>query len=214
MKRHLILACCSLLVLLPSISLAQITFEGCRDFRGLPVASIANPTINDIALATVAPNGMPVILYNPRVVPWFSPQTRRFFYAHECAHHALGHLARSYPLTREQEADCWGINALAAHNLLSNQDIAIIQNDIAKLGGGDWTHLPGPARAINLRACLQLAGSEESQEESQEDSWDKCYGRCEKRFDHCTDRCESAHNWSRCYDACQRTFDRCTDRCK
>ena len=37
-------------------------------------------------------------------------------------------------------------------------NVAVVESDLARLGPGDWTHLPGPRRAINLRQCLQNAG--------------------------------------------------------
>jgi hypothetical protein len=36
-----------------------------------------------------------------------------------------------------------------------DDEITVIQQDIARAGRGDWTHLPGGARAIILRRCLQ-----------------------------------------------------------
>ena len=34
---------------------AQVTFDGCRDIRGIPVASISDYSINDVAIASLAP---------------------------------------------------------------------------------------------------------------------------------------------------------------
>jgi len=141
-------------VLMPGLVFAQVTLDGCVDFRGQPVASVMNPSVQDVAMATIAPNGAPVIIYNPSILSWVSPPTRLFFYAHECAHHVLGHGVRGHPLTREQEADCWGIRELVSQGLLSDHDVSMVQQDIARFRQGDWTHLPGPTRAINLRACL------------------------------------------------------------
>src|SRR5271155_5965075 len=99
---------------------AQIVFEGCRDAAGRPVASVANYSIPDVAQAAMLPNGAPVIFYNPRVLLWMHSQTRVFFYAHECGHHALGQvISGSGPsVTDEQEADCWGIRTLRAKSLV------------------------------------------------------------------------------------------------
>jgi hypothetical protein len=134
---------------------AQITFDGCNDIRGVPVASISDYSINDVAIASLAPDGTPIIQYNPNVLVWLTQQTRLFFYAHECGHHAHGHtFGTVHPLAREQDADCFAINALVEGNLVNENDIAIIQDEIARVGKGDWTHLPGPQRAINLRRCL------------------------------------------------------------
>jgi hypothetical protein len=140
---------------------AQVTYEGCRDVRGIPVASMVNFGLNDVAMANLAPNGAPVIQYNPNVLAWLAPQTRLFFYAHECAHHARGHAFGSvHPLSQEQDADCTGIRFLVEGGYLSEDDVGVIQADLSRAGRGDWTHLPGPQRAINLRSCLgRSAGS-------------------------------------------------------
>ena len=144
-------------LILPVEALSQITFGGCTDVGGVPVASIRDDTLNDVAKASFY-NGRPVIQYNPRVLAWVSPQTRLFFYGHECGHHKLGHLLQGLRLGQEQEADCFGIVVLVRNGMLSETDIRYIQRDLAQAGAGDWTHLPGPQRAINLRACLQQAG--------------------------------------------------------
>ncbi len=126
----------------------------CNDIRGIQVTSIPDETINDIAIANLAQDGSPVIYYRPSGLISASPPTQLFFYAHECGHHALGHnIGLSFPLTREQEADCFAIRTLVKMNLVSDDDINAIQKDINHFKG-DWTHLPGPERAINLRACL------------------------------------------------------------
>lgn len=132
---------------------AQITYEGCRDMYGMPVASIMNAGINDVAIATVQ-SGRPVIFYNPNVLMQLPPIVRRFFYAHECGHHRLGHLLRGpASVHMEQEADCWGAHALRAQGV-SPAEFNVIAQAMSRLGPGDWTHLPGPNRAINLGRCL------------------------------------------------------------
>ncbi len=133
-----------------------ITYDGCLDIRGVRVASVADSTVLDVAKAGLTREGAPIILYNPQVLAFFRPQTRLFWYAHECGHHALGHAFVGNPLSREQEADCFGIRALFEAGLLGPADLAVIQDDLARVGPGDWTHLPGPQRAVNLEACLRL----------------------------------------------------------
>jgi len=148
------------------IQAQQITYDGCHDINGVPVASVRNSAIQDIATASLL-NGNPVIYYNPSVLASVRPATRLFFYAHECGHHAIGHVLSGLRLGQEQEADCWGIIQLKKLNLVTDGDIATIQRDIAAFGRGDWTHLPGPQRAINLRACLNGDdGDEDSSEEN------------------------------------------------
>jgi hypothetical protein len=140
---------------IPRASIAQISFDGCADFRGVPVASVLNPGLADVAAASWAPNGAPLIQYNPNVLVRLAPQTRTFFYAHECAHHALAHGVRNIPFQQEQEADCWAIQTLVARGILDrDRDVALIQSDLS-LSSGDWTHVAGPQRAFNLAACLR-----------------------------------------------------------
>jgi hypothetical protein len=152
--------------LLGSLNLmGQATFEGCRDINGVPVPSVPNAGLQDVAQATIL-NGRAIIYFNPAVLAWTRPQTRLFFYAHECGHHALGHVMSGLRLGQEQEADCWGISRLRELGLLSDRDVTLVQGDIARFGRGDWTHLPGRQRAINLRKCL----SDNSDSDDGEDS--------------------------------------------
>jgi hypothetical protein len=136
---------------------AQVSFEGCV-VKGIAVASVQNDSLNDIAMATFmrTPNGMaPVIVYNSLVVASASPSTRVFFYAHECAHHVLGHALQGLRLGQEQQADCWSIRMLVSMRIFEDAQISEVESDLARFGKADWTHLPGPQRAINLRRCLQ-----------------------------------------------------------
>ena len=129
-----------------------VAFEGCTDpMNGQPIPSVASTAIGDIAMAIRNPR--PLIVYNPRVSNSVSPQTRVFFYWHECAHHQLGHtLGSGHPRMNEQMADCWAIRALAPG--MSPYDFQVIQRDIAMAGRGDATHDPGPIRAQKLAQCL------------------------------------------------------------
>jgi len=151
--RSALLSACVIMIARSNLT-AQVTFDGCVDFRGISVASVRNDAINDVAVAGNAPNGAPIIQYNTRVLASLQPQTRLFFYAHECAHHALAHSVRNVPFTQEQEADCWAVRTLTERGDLDDDDVSVVQSDISRAGQGDWTHLPGPQRAINLRRCL------------------------------------------------------------
>lgn len=136
---------------------AQVTYEGCRDFRGAPVASIRDDSIKDVAIARIE-NGHAVIRYNPLVLAQMSEPTRRFFYVHECAHHALQHTVQNPTLNNERAADCWAINTMKNQLGLSRRELELIQEDITRNGRGDWTHLPGPERAIDIENCLEKHG--------------------------------------------------------
>ena len=195
-------------------AVGQISYEGCVDYRGIPVASIANMQIQDVAIATNAPNGAPIIVYNPGSLSWLAAATRLFFYAHECAHHVLGHGVSGHPLSKEQEADCWGIKELVNRDAISGSDLTEIQNDIARFARADWTHLAGPQRAINLSACLGHQQENSTEDEDDDAAWEACYDKCSATEDSCTSRCPDGAAWEACYDRCERRFDACTNRCK
>ncbi len=145
--------------LISFFAFACSTVAQCVDARGIPVTLVRNDRLNDVAMASLGPRGEPIVQYNPRVLSMMALQTQRFFYMHECGHHALGHVLRRIPMGIEQEADCFGIVTLVRNGEFSDSDIQIVQGDLARAGRGDWTHLPGPQRAINLRACLAAAGT-------------------------------------------------------
>lgn len=133
----------------------QVTYDGCLDIRGIPVASVLDYSINDVAVASLAWDGSPIVRYNPRVLSWFRSETQLFWYGHECGHHALGHaFGTAHLFAVEQQADCFAVRELLRVGAISHRDLRGIQGDLAKLARGDWTHLPGPVRAINLERCL------------------------------------------------------------
>ncbi len=180
--------------------------------RGQPVASILDYSINDVAVARIE-FGQAVIRYNPRVLTQMSEATRHFFYVHECAHHVLGHTIRRPSLSSEREADCWAINTMREDMGLSTYALRAIQNDFARLGRGDWTHLPGPMRAIDLEACLETFHDDTedyNESEADIDACEECMDKCEEAWERCFDRCDS----DSCFDRCDRVADRCMDRCE
>lgn len=140
---------------------AQVSFDGCIDFRGQSVASILDYSINDVAIARIE-RGQAVIRYNPNVLAQMSEATRQFFYVHECAHHALQHTVQRPSLSSERQADCWAIRTMKDNMGLSLNSLRAIQNDITRQGRGDWTHLPGPYRSVDIENCLdQVTDSQE-----------------------------------------------------
>ena len=132
-------------------ALAQVTYDGCYDINGVPVASVP-AAVNNVAVATIY-NGHPVIFYNPQVLSWFHPITREFWYFHECGHHALGHAFGNNPLSREKKADCWAIQSMRSLGRLDQHRMNLIQQDISQLPGDGWVYLPGPQRAISFEFC-------------------------------------------------------------
>lgn len=136
-------------------AVAQVTYEGCIDFRGMPVASVMDNSINDVAVAHIS-NGQPLIRYSTQVLAMLSAPTRRFFYVHECAHHALAHTAAAPSLQNERQADCWAARTMRSQLGFSNSDLQAVSADIARVGRADWTHLPGPYRVIDINACFNV----------------------------------------------------------
>lgn len=149
---------CRIFLLLAALALPEVAsaqwWGGCRDVLGTPVFDYPNYNLADIAMATIA-GGQPVILYNPQWVLSVSPETRRFFYFHECGHHALGQVisGQNIPYASEQAADCWAARTLVRSGEFSRESLRTVQREVS-LSPGDWTHLPGPQRALNLIACL------------------------------------------------------------
>jgi hypothetical protein len=140
-----------LLVLLVSGAAGQSI--ACFDVRGTPV-TLVKTQIPDIGQAAIY-QGRPVILFNALFARRLPSAVVTFFLYHECAHHALGHtLGAGMPLTREQAADCWAVRKLFEIGQFDDESVETVQATIARLGRADWTHLPGPMRAINLRRCL------------------------------------------------------------
>ncbi len=150
---------------LPSMLTARmsnqaLSYSGCVDFRGQAVGILSDRSIPDVARAFVEPeSGLSLVAVNPDVMGWLKPETRLFFFVHECGHHVMGHtVGRSSPQVMEQEADCWAVKQLHDTGLLGANEIRTIQADLRRFGRGDSTHLPGDFRAANLAACIGGGG--------------------------------------------------------
>lgn len=143
------------IVLIALLSLGSLAVYAqplpCSSFTGIPVPYIPDPTLNNVGVAHRMQNGQPIIVINPNVVGPLPEFVRQFWYAHECAHHALHPMQNS-----EINADCYAIKAIRNIGLISNQQqVGFLLNYISTLPGNVMTgHLPGPARAQNLYACF------------------------------------------------------------
>ena len=123
MKRLILISLLTIVVQLSEASAQGVTYDGCRDFRGIEVASVPS-NVNNVAVAALAQNGAPVIYYNPQVLSYFHPVTQEFWYLHECAHHALAHtIGSAHPFVREKAADCWAIHTMYRVGALNRQTI-------------------------------------------------------------------------------------------
>lgn len=118
--------------------------------HGIPVPHIPNPMLPDVGVAHTLVNGQPVIQMNPAVLMKLPPVVQQFWFAHECAHHALAPFMNS-----EVNADCWAIRALRHTGVVQGPaDVQVLLASIAQLPGSMQGHLPGPARAQNLFYCV------------------------------------------------------------
>ena len=138
------------------------TPPSCFDPLGNPVPAFPDPTIPDIAFATVrAPIG-PVILYQPAVVT--APNALRYFiYFHECAHHALGDVlrqAQGFPPrpTQETDADCSSVVFLATNYGMTQTDFTLISNAFLPNPPRPPFYPAGPIRVQLMLSCLNQRG--------------------------------------------------------
>ncbi len=144
------------LLALPSISWADVPYKNCIDVDGRNVLWMADGSLRGIAQAGYTGDDWPLVRYNPGALSSLRPQTRLFFQVHECAHHVFGHPVRGgMSLADEKLADCWALNSLLHGGTFSPADVSLAQEEIGRLTDGDWTHIPGPRRKIDLKSCSQ-----------------------------------------------------------
>ncbi len=196
---------------------------------GVEVPRFPSDQVNDIAVAALLPNGSPVIWYNPRVVAATPYDVQVFFFFHECAHHARGHvLGRAYPPSAERDADCFAAWWLT-HHLGWTRDrlLRLMQYMATSLGPGDWSHLPGGYRAIDVGQCGSMGGTGsqprrrgryappedgEPEPEGRRSAYGRCHDRCRGDYDACRDSGRASRRCSDdredCYDDCAERHDR------
>lgn len=126
----------------------------CADFRGIPVTLFPDATLPDVGRATLGPNGEPVMILNPAVMNRLPPTMQLFWYAHECAHHVLGHMANPGP-ANESMADCWAVRTGRDQGWFPPQAFEQLVYTLGNSPGSVWGHLPGPARIQNMASCYQ-----------------------------------------------------------
>ncbi len=112
---------------------------------------------NQRGASSAAPQGKPVILYDPNIMETL-PYLQAFVYAHECAHHELGHtspagLLREGHAFREKElaADCW-----AAETLVAAGEAAIVRQQI-ELFRSQTDQRSGPRYPLYVERAEKLA---------------------------------------------------------
>ncbi len=120
----------------------------CTNNSGHPVAVYSDTSLNNIGVATRDPNGAPIIVLNPNVMAQYSPIVKQWWFAHECAHHALG------VWNSETGADCFGARQLVQFGILNNiSQLRAFTYELANLPGSPSGHLPGPMRAMAIANC-------------------------------------------------------------
>jgi hypothetical protein len=117
----------------------------CVDRTERPIQGVIDNTLAYAGVATVLPDGTPVIYLNQDVLKKATPLARRFILLHECAHHHLRHVYRDPSRTLEIEADCWAIQYLVEHDIVKERHVDELQAEL------------GPSRGIgDLRGCLAV----------------------------------------------------------
>ena len=121
----------------------------CTSFYGEPVAVFLNYQLSDVGIAHRQYGGNPAIVINPNVTNQYSDLVTQWWFAHECAHHALPPQFNSEP-----NADCFGIRELRRIGLLVySEQLQAFAAELYNLPGSQMGHLPGPIRAQHIAAC-------------------------------------------------------------
>jgi hypothetical protein len=130
----------------------------CTDLLGTQVPYQLNSNIPKSGLATIAGN-RPMIFLRGEMLQTFSPPVKRFLYAHECGHHALGQVIAAFYFQanlgprEELAADCFAGNTLKRIGRLSADDWSEVLRFIRTIPG-DPTTLDGPRRVQELQNCV------------------------------------------------------------
>jgi hypothetical protein len=135
----------------------QVPYDLCLDRNLRRIPGRIDSTLTFTAEARLQ-GGTPVILWNAAATRRISADAKLFLYLHECAHHALGHLALPESPVMEQEADCWSIQAMLDAGLLAERRLPFLLQELGTTRG-DALHLAGPARVRSIQQCLRLRDS-------------------------------------------------------
>lgn len=123
----------------------------CISHFGEPVPIFQDYNLPNVGMASRDGFGRPFIVVNPHVLNQFPYLAQRFWFYHECAHHAL-----PPNMNNETNADCFAVRNMRDVGELRN--LAAVQDmlgSISQLPGSAWGHLPGPSRARNMLNCIQ-----------------------------------------------------------
>ena len=215
LHRSIFIRVIAVAVLLPPghVAAQNDTYEGCVDARGHAVASALDDLLPTVALASIEGDRRSV-RYNPAALPRLTSRARFFFYAHECAQHALDFpVSALRTLDRARQADCWALATLQRAGVLEGgkQAVQALESEL-DFSPVEWRSLPGPPRRFDLAACstrgvLRLpSGAPPSDAQV---SADRCVQNCGDRLWQCQTRCRDAA----CRGGCESAYDRCQAGC-
>jgi len=147
-------------ILIFAILIITITNEAgayfCEDpaNRGKSVRIIEDTSLNDIGVASLAPDGKFTIRWNPNIANKMGSVLAEFFKYHECAHiqdvfYTKGKILKVYPPLKESRADCLALIAMKRDEKLGRTKFENILDRISKLPTTNvHTHFPGRKRAL------------------------------------------------------------------
>jgi hypothetical protein len=128
----------------------------CSDINGAPVYFVFGQ-INDIARSSMDPTGHPIMTFSPAAQNAPVPLLI-FIYAHECMHHALGHIYTMYvlhqppPQSLEVDADCGAAKLVRNQGLVTQQQIVYVASQFMQ-NPPMGPYPAGPVRAQNIVNC-------------------------------------------------------------
>jgi hypothetical protein len=190
---------------------ATTTFEACTDTAGHTVAVVADDTLPRLVASSIE-DGKPTIRYNQQLLPRLLPQTRLFFFAHECARHAMGEAGQlAHTVARSREADCLGLATLLEAGLIKRDELPAIQADL-DFSEADWTLLPGLPRSFDLAACPARGVVRlpiQALPEHVRTPWNSCVRGCADRLWQCQKACRNESCIEGCMDAARRCEGGC-----
>ena len=190
---------------------ATTTFEACTDTAGHTVAVVADDSMAKLVASRVE-GGKPTIRYNQIVLPRLLPQTRLFFFAHECARHAMGEAGRlAHSVERSRQADCLGLATLIEAGLVKRDELPAIQADL-DFSEAEWAMLPGLPRAFDLAACPAqgvVRIPAQALPEHVRTPWNACVRGCADRLWQCQKKCRNESCIEGCMDAARQCENSC-----
>ncbi len=184
---------------------ATVIPESCTDGQGRSIA-VEVDYAQDALVHTELRQTLPVIRYNPRVLPGMAPGPRLFFVAQACARAASATDTPS--LAQARRADCVAYRMLQANALMNETELADLSRQLV-FTSAEWQKLPGPPRGFDFTDCaatgnvLRLPLT--TPPSAQQSTWNACAHACGDRLWHCQQG--GAHG------TCLGSYDACLKGC-